>query len=360
MNKLLIVTDAWHPQINGVVRSMDRLARELVRLGVEVDILAPSEFKTLPMPGYAEIRLAITNPWTVRKRIERSNPDFIQIATEGPLGFMARGVALKRTGYTTTYHTKFPEYLAARLPVPIEWSYAFLRWFHNGGRGCMVATESLRQELTAHGFKSLHMWSRGVDTELFKPRDERPIDLPRPIFLHVGRIAVEKNIEAFLKLDLPGSKLVVGGGPMLEELKVKYPNVTFVGPKLGAELGAYYAMGDVFVFPSLTDTFGNVVLEALSSGVPVAAYPVMGPKDIIGTSGAGVLDEDLGKAALAALKIPKTAARAHALTFSWEACARQFMTAIYESYAVPPERRRVAPPAPPASLEERLAAASAR
>lgn len=358
MNKLLIVTDAWHPQINGVVRSMDRLARELVRLGVEVDILAPSEFKTVPMPGYSEIRLAITNPWQVRRRIEKSNPDFIQIATEGPLGLMARGTALKRTGYTTTYHTKFPEYLAARLPVPIKWSYAFLRWFHNGGRGCMVATESLRQELTAHGFRDLHMWSRGVDTELFRPRDERPIDLPRPVFLHVGRIAVEKNVEAFLKLELPGSKLVVGGGPMLDELKAKYPNVTFVGPKLGAELAAYYAMGDVFVFPSLTDTFGNVVLEALSSGVPVAAYPVMGPKDIIGTSGAGTLDEDLQRGALAALNIPKSVARAHALTFSWEACARQFMTAIYESYQVPAERRRVAPPPPPPSLEERLAAAT--
>ncbi|MDP2118779.1 MAG: glycosyltransferase family 1 protein [Hoeflea sp.] len=332
MPKLLIVTDAWRPQINGVVRSIENLVRELKPLGVEVDILSPAEYRTVPLPVYPEIRLALATPWSVSRRIARSNPDFIQIATEGPLGLLARRAALRRGGFTTSYHTRFPEYVSARYPVPESWLYAFMRWFHNAGRGCLVATESLRDELASKGFRNLHIWSRGVDTELFRPDYPAPFDLPKPVFLHVGRMAVEKNVETFLAMDLPGSKLVVGGGPQLDDFSARYPDVTFTGARTGAELAALYAMGDVFVFPSLTDTFGLVLLEALASGVPIAAYPVTGPKDILGQSGAGALDLDLRKAALACLEVPSEKARARAMDFSWQACAVQFMDAIHESY----------------------------
>lgn len=336
MPKLLIVTDAWRPQINGVVRSVENLARDLEPLGIDVDILSPAEFRTLPLPGYPEIRLALTTPWAVARRIVDSAPDFIHIATEGPLGLLARRAALKHNGFTSSYHTRFPEYVSARYPVPESWLYAFMRWFHNAGRGCMVATESLRSELAAKGFRNLHIWSRGVDTQLYHPHYPVPLDLPRPVFLHVGRMAVEKNVETFLAMDLPGSKLVVGGGPMLQDFKTRYPDVTFTGAKAGNELAALYAMGDVFVFPSLTDTFGLVVLEALASGVPVAAYPVTGPKDILGDSGAGVLNQDLRRASLDCLGISRDLARARAMDFSWQACARQFLDATYASYGLKP------------------------
>jgi len=334
MPKLLIVTDAWRPQINGVVRSIENLVRELQQFDIEVDILSPAEFFTVPLPGYPEIRLALTTPGRVSRRIAASNPDFIQIATEGPLGLLARRAALKRNGFTSSYHTRFPEYVSARYPIPERWLYSFMRWFHNAGLGCMVATASLRAELEAKGFANLHIWSRGVDTKLFHPGYPAPLNLTRPVFLHVGRMAVEKNVETFLAMDLPGSKLVVGDGPMLEDFKGRYPDVTFTGAKSGTELAALYAMGDVFVFPSLTDTFGLVVLEALASGVPVAAYPVSGPKDIVGDSGAGVVDADLHKAALACLDLSGDVARARALEFSWQACARQFLDATYESYGI--------------------------
>ena len=336
MPKLLIVTDAWRPQINGVVRSIENLVRELGPMGIEVDILSPSEFRTLPLPGYPEIRLALATPGRVARRIAQSNPDFIQIATEGPLGLLARRAALRRNGYTTSYHTRFPEYVSARYPIPESWLYSFMRWFHNAGRGCMVVTESFRAELASKGFTNLHIWSRGVDTELFHPDYPAPFDLPKPVFVHVGRMAVEKNVETFLSMDLPGSKLVVGDGPMLENFKARYPEVTFTGAKSGTELAELYAMGDGFVFPSLTDTFGLVLLEALASDVPIAAYPVTGPLDILGDSGGGAVDQDLRKAALACLDVPAGTARARALDFSWEACARQFMDALYESYGVKP------------------------
>ncbi|MEM5474078.1 glycosyltransferase family 1 protein [Hoeflea sp. AS60] len=332
MPKLLIVTDAWRPQINGVVRSIENLVRELEQFDIKIDILSPAEFFTVPLPGYPEIRLALTTPWRVARRIEASAPDFIQIATEGPLGLLARRAALKRGGFTSSYHTRFPEYVSARFPIPESWLYSFMRWFHNAGLGCMVATESLRKELEAKGFSNLHIWSRGVNTELFHPGYPAPLDLAKPVFLHVGRMAVEKNVETFLAMDLPGSKLVVGDGPMLEDFRARYPDATFTGAKSGEELAALYAMGDVFVFPSLTDTFGLVVLEAMASGVPVAAYPVTGPKDIIAGSAAGVVDTDLRKAALACLDLSGDAARARALDFSWAACAQQFLEATYESY----------------------------
>lgn len=338
MPKLLIVTDAWRPQINGVVRSIENLARELGPMGIEVDILSPSEFLTVPLPGYPEIRLSLATRGRVARRIAQSNPDFIQIATEGPLGLMARRAALRRNGYTTSYHTRFPEYVSARYPIPEIWLYSFMRWFHSAGRGCMVVTESFRAELASKGFTNLHIWSRGVDTELFRPDYPAPFDLPKPVFVHVGRMAVEKNVETFLSMNLPGSKLVVGDGPMLENFKARYPEVTFTGAKSGTELAELYAMGDAFVFPSLTDTFGLVLLEALASDVPIAAYPVTGPLDILSDSGAGAVDQDLRKAALACLDVPAGTARARALDFSWEACARQFMDALYESYAVKPSR----------------------
>ncbi len=332
MTKILVVTDAWRPQVNGVVRTLEITQGELTKIGVDMDFLTPGEFRTLPCPTYPEIRLSLTGRSAVRRRIEKSGADYVHLATEGPLGLLAKGAVLGMgETYTTSYHTRFPEYVSARLPVPLSWSYGWLKRFHNAGSGCMVATGSLEADLTARGFLNLMRWSRGVDHEAFHPRHELPEglrDLPRPIFLHVGRVSVEKNIKAFLSLDLPGSKVVVGGGPQLEELRRTYPDVTFTGPKFGADLAAHFAAGDVFVFPSLTDTFGNVVLEAMASGVPVAAYPVMGPLDIIGDTGAGALDQDLQKAALAALEIDRERAREVALGYTWAKASRQFLDNI--------------------------------
>ncbi len=332
MTKILIVTDAWRPQINGVVRSLERLSEELIKVGIDVDMLTPQEFRTLPCPTYPEIRLALTTPGQIARRIDRSNPDFVHVATEGPLGILTRRIVSNGgPGFTTSYHTRFPEYLSARLPVPERLTYAWLRSFHNRSLGCMVATETLKKDLSARGFKNLMTWSRGVDQTLFHPRHEPVYDLPRPIFLNVGRVAVEKNLEAFLKLDLPGSKVVIGDGPHLEQLRRKYPAVHFLGPKVGQDLARHYTDADVFVFPSKTDTFGNVVIEALASGVPVAAYPVMGPLDIIGTSGAGALSEDLREAALMALDISSEAAIARARDFTWAGTTQQFINNVTEA-----------------------------
>ncbi|MDR3496947.1 MAG: glycosyltransferase family 1 protein [Ancalomicrobiaceae bacterium] len=332
MTKLLIVTDAWRPQINGVVRSLERLGVELTKIGVQVDFLTPAEFITLPCPTYPEIRLALTTKGRIARRIDKAKPDFVHVATEGPLGLMTRkAVNGNGPGFTTSYHTRFPEYLSARLPVPERWSYAWLRRFHNHGLGCMVATDSLKQLLQRQGFANLMTWSRGVDQELFYPRKDKVYDLPRPIFLNVGRIAVEKNLEAFLCLDLPGSKVVIGDGPQMETLKRKYPDVHFLGAKVGDDLARHYSDADVFVFPSRTDTFGNVVVEALASGVPVAAFPVMGPLDIIGDSGAGSLSEDLREAALAALEVSRETALERAGAFTWEGTSRQFLDNVVEA-----------------------------
>lgn len=328
MTSILIVTDAWHPQINGVVRSLERTAAELELMGVRVEFLTPQAFKTLPCPTYPEIRLSLTYTGQVRRMIAEFNCDHLHIATEGPLGLMAASVARRNDAtFTTSYHTRFPEYLSARLPVPLSWSYLWLRRFHNSGAGCMVATRSLDDDLRERGFTNLMRWSRGVDEGQFKPSraSALPKNLPRPIFMNVGRVAVEKNIRAFLDLELPGTKVIVGEGPQLENLKRNYPDVYFTGAKIGKDLARHYASADVFVFPSLTDTFGNVLLEALACGVPVAAYPVMGPLDVIGTTGAGVLSEDLGEAALAALDIPRDHCRKIALNYTWAASARQFL-----------------------------------
>jgi 1,2-diacylglycerol 3-alpha-glucosyltransferase/glucuronosyltransferase len=334
MSSLLIVTDAWHPQINGVVRSLERTAEELEVLGIRVEYLTPQAFKTLPCPTYPEIRLSVTLRGAVRRMIEEFDCEHLHIATEGPLGLFAASVA-RRTGrvFTTSYHTRFPEYLSARLPVPQSWTYRWLRWFHNSGSGCMVATSTLERDLRDRGFRNLMRWSRGVDEALFKPYDGTilPADLPRPVFMYVGRVALEKNIEAFLDLDLKGSKVVVGGGPQLDALRRNYPEVHFTGVKVGEDLARHYSDANVFVFPSLTDTFGNVMLEAMACGVPVAAYPVMGPLDVIGDTGAGVLSEDLKEAAEAALDIPREHCRKVALNYTWAACAKQFLENCIEA-----------------------------
>jgi len=342
MKKLLIVTDAWRPQINGVVRSLERLAEELERQDMRVEFLTPQNFRTLPCPTYPEIRLSLTHGWDIRRRIENAKPDYIHIATEGPLGLMARRASLdiRTPGFTTSYHTRFPEYVAARLPfVPVGFSYRLLRRFHNRGLACMVATESLRSDLAARGFSNLRMWSRGVDTTLFHPRDDAAdvyAGLPRPILLNVGRVAVEKNLEAFLTLDVPGTKVVIGDGPQLAELTRRHPQVKFLGPKVGEDLARHYAGADVFVFPSITDTFGNVIVEALASGLPVAGFPVMGPIDIVGGTRGGVLSHDLREAVLGAATLDRRDAMEVASRFSWAHSTRQFIDNIEEAQ----DRRR--------------------
>lgn len=334
MSSILIVTDAWHPQINGVVRSIERTAEELVAIGTRVEFLTPQAFKTLPCPTYPEIRLSLTHRGIVRRKIREFDCEHLHIATEGPLGILAASVARKAgEPFTTSYHTRFPEYVSARLPVPLSWSYGWLRRFHNSGCGCMVATRSLENDLRARGFENLMRWSRGVDEDLFKPYEGSvlPKDLPRPVFMYIGRVSVEKNIKAFLDLKLSGSKVVVGDGPQLEALRREYPDTHFTGAKVGEDLARHYSDADVFVFPSLTDTFGNVMLEAMACGVPVAAYPVMGPIDVIGETGAGVLSENLQEAAESALDIPRDHCRKIAMNYTWAASARQFLDNCIEA-----------------------------
>ncbi len=328
--RVLIVTDAWEPQVNGVVRTLQQLGGELRNMGHEVRYVTPQSFKTIPCPTYPEIRLALWPLKWMRKTVAEFSPCAIHIATEGPLGLAARNFCVRHgLPFSTSFHTRFPEYINARFGTPVEWGYTFLRWFHRPAQTMMVATRSLQDEMRERRFPSTAIWSRGVDVELFRPRPELKagdwLGLPRPIWLYVGRVAVEKNIESFLKLDLPGSKLVVGGGPQLESLKSHYPEVHFAGPKFGEELAEHYAASDCFVFPSLTDTFGLVTLEALASGTPVAAYPVQGPKDVIGDAPVGCLRDDLASACRAAVKISPDRARAFALEYSWEACTRQFI-----------------------------------
>lgn len=331
--KVLIATDAWRPQVNGVVNTYVNLEKHAAQAGLDIAFVTPSGFRTVPLPTYSEIRLALIHASDIAKAVETHRPDAIHIATEGPVGMAARRWCI-RAGrrYTTSYHTRFPEYIAARVPVPVSWGYRFERWFHNKGAGVMAATPSLCEELRAHGIANVMLWSRGVDTGLFRPRDGNPFGGPGPHFVYIGRVAVEKNIEAFLRLSLPGRKVVVGGGPQLEALRRQYPDVLFTGPKFGEELAEYYASADVFVFPSLTDTFGNVILEALASGVPVAAFPVTGPKDIVRHGEVGFLSHDLAQAAVNALSLSRTACRAYAEGFNWAACARLFADNIRRAH----------------------------
>ncbi len=328
-HRILIVTDAWRPQVNGVVRTLTTVAEELRAMGHVVEVIGPDRFRTLPCPTYPDIALSVWPRRRLVRMIEAFGPDALHIATEGPLGIAARRWARRHgKAFTTAFHTRFAEYIQARLHLPTRPIYAWMRRFHGAGQGTMVATASLREELTRRGFSNIRPWSRGVDLTLFKPEPREDWGLPGPVFLYVGRVAVEKNIAAFLNLDLPGSKVVVGGGPLLNSLQREYPNVLFTGPRYGEALARAYAGADVFVFPSLTDTFGLVILEALACGTPVAAFPVTGPKDVMADAAAniGAVNTDLRAAALAALDADRTACRAHAERYSWRACAEIFLS----------------------------------
>jgi 1,2-diacylglycerol 3-alpha-glucosyltransferase/glucuronosyltransferase len=324
--RILIATDAWHPQVNGVVRTLTSLARSASRLGADIAFLTPEGFPSIGVPTYPGLRVGLPNRREIARRIEAAAPEAIHIATEGPIGWAARAYCRRhRLAFTTSYTTRFPEYIAVRSIVPASLTYAVLRHFHSAAAMTMVATASLYNELGARGFRKLGFWGRGVDTELFNPNSPARLDLPRPIFMTMGRVAVEKNIEAFLSLDLPGSKVVVGDGPQKAFLQQKYPKVRFLGEKTGADLTAHLAAADVFVFPSRTDTFGVVQLEALACGTPVAAFPVTGPLDVIADHPVGALDEDLRRACLRALEVSRGACRNFALERSWENSARQFI-----------------------------------
>lgn len=324
--RILIATDAWHPQINGVVRTLTALQSHLATLGVEVIFLSPQGFASFAAPTYPELRLALPNPAEIARRIEAARPDAIHIATEGPIGIGVRSYCRRRNlPFTTSFMTKFPDYISVRFGVPEAAIYWALQRFHAAARMTMVSTRSLVTDLRGRGFRKIGMWTRGVDTDVFRPIETPVLDLPRPIFMSVGRIAVEKNLPAFLDLDLPGSKVLIGDGPQLVELRHRYPDAHFLGSLEGDSLVAHLASADVFVFPSRTDTFGIVQLEALACGVPVAAYPVTGPLDVIGGTDVGVLDQDLGIACRSALGLSRQACREFALTRSWNRSARQFL-----------------------------------
>jgi len=329
---ILIATDAGPPQVNGVVNSLKAMTEAAQHLGARFTFITPQQFKTLPMPTYPDIRLSLVTSRQIGKLIEASGAEHVHIATEGPIGLAARAHC-RRKGrpFTTSYHTRFPEYIAARVPVPLSLTYWLIRKFHNSGVGTMVSTASVTAELAARGFNNLMRWSRGVDHELFNPSRAKDLGFTKPVFLYVGRVAVEKNIEAFLNLTLPGTKVVVGDGPARKALEAQHPDVKFLGMKAGTGLAEIYASADVFVFPSRTDTFGIVLLEALASGLPVAAFPVPGPLDVVGGTPAAVLSEDLQAACLEALKIPKSVAREVAQQFTWENSARQFLGNIAEA-----------------------------
>ena len=327
--RILLVTDAWTPQINGVVVTIVNTVRCLERWGHEVHVLSPAGLRSFPMPTYPEIPLAIMPGREVARRFREFAPDAVHIATEGPLGSAARGHCVKHAiAFTTAYHTCFPEYVKPRFGVPLSWTYAWLRHFHSASSAVLVATAAVRELLESRGFSNIAEWSRGVDTALFRPVDNRFTDLRRPVFLYVGRVAVEKNLQAFLGLDLPGTKLVVGDGPQRAGLERRFPEAVFVGAKIGAELASYYQRADVFVFPSRTDTFGLVMAEAMACGTPVAAYPVRGPIDVVTDAAAGVLDQDLGAAALAALALDRDKVRRFGERYSWEHSTRQFVASL--------------------------------
>lgn len=321
----MIVTDAWSPQTNGVVRTLAQTADWLRRFGHDVRMLTPGDFRSVACPTYPEIRLSLLPHGAVGARIGHFAPQALHIATEGPLGFAARRHCLRRDlRFTTSYHTQFPQYLRARFPIPLTASYQALRWFHGPAVRCMVSTASIRQDLMERGFKNLASWRRGVDTQVFKPGGKEFLNLPRPLAAYVGRVAVEKNIEAFLQMPWAGGKIVIGDGPERERLQASYPDTVFTGFRFADDLAAHLAAADVMVFPSRTDTFGLVNLEAMACGVPVAAYPVSGPIDVIEDGVTGALDADLGAAARRALTLDPARCRAHALRSGWEASAREF------------------------------------
>lgn len=328
--RIVIVTDAWRPQINGVVRTLESVGKVLREWGHSVDYLTPEAFWTVPVPTYPEIRLSLASRRAVFRRLAHARAHHIHIATEGPLGLLARQYCIERgKGFSTSFHTRFPEYVSARLPVPQDWSYGYLRWFHEPAGNTLVPTPSLRDDLASRDFRHLSIWGRGVDMERFQPgKSDVFAHLPGPHLLYVGRVAAEKNIEAFLALDVPGTKIVVGDGPDRLRLEKLHPDVVFCGYRHGDALVEAYQGADVFVFPSRTDTFGNVMTEALACGTPVAAYPVTGPKDILTDGRAGALHTDLSVAVRRALMLDRRDASAHAQNFTWAASARQFLDGL--------------------------------
>ncbi|MBO1927027.1 glycosyltransferase family 1 protein [Thiomicrorhabdus sp. 6S2-11] len=324
--KLTLITDAWQPQVNGVVTTLNNLVRQARLQGIEVDVIHPHDFATFAMPFYPEIRIAWYTK-NLEQRIIEFRPDAVHIATEGPLGWRARRIAQKyNCPFTTSYHTKFPEYIHQRLPwLPESWLYKIMRHFHRPAVRTLVPTASVQEDLLARGFTDIKLMSRGVDTDIFNPSRAKAMKFTQPMHLYVGRVAIEKNLEAFLDLDLPGSKIVVGSGPSLEQLKQQYPDVNFVGSKFDEELASYYASAAVLVFPSKTDTFGVVNIEAIACGTPVAAYPVTGPKDIITQGVNGVLNNNLAIAIEQAKQLERTQIADSIPQYTWQGAAKQFI-----------------------------------
>lgn len=335
--RIAIISDAWRPQINGVVRTLTETIKNLQEFGHDVTLISPLDFRTIPCPTYAEIRLAIFPYRTLSKRLHALEPHAIHVATEGPLGMATRRWCLKNnTPFTTAYHTQFPEYIYARTRIPLGITYAWIRRFHRPSKNVMTPTPTIRKQLQSRGFDNTALWARGVNLARFYPGERTALDdlcredeRDKPKFICIGRVAVEKNIEAFLSLDLPGSKWVVGDGPARKSLEKKYPDVHFLGAYPQEELPPFYRAADVFVFPSLTDTFGLVLLEAMACGTPVAAFPVVGPIDVVSDKKAGVLDDDLGKACVEALKLNRDDARAFATSQSWENATKQFEALLH-------------------------------
>lgn len=330
--KIVIITDAWEPQVNGVVRTLKQTRKHLIELGHDVHLITPEQFKTVPCPTYPSIPLSLFPGRKVSKLLDSYQANAVHIATEGPLGMAARRWCIKNdVQFTTSYHTQFPEYVRLRLPIPLSWSYAWFRRFHGRAVHTLVPTASQKQRLITHGFKNVEVWGRGVDTDIFTPDNPKQLGLKGPVFMNMGRVAIEKNIEAFLQLDIEGNKIVVGDGPDLEHLQQKYPDVIFTGAKFGRELASYVAAADVFVFPSKTDTFGLVLLEAMACGVPIAAYPVTGPADIVQQGVTGFLDDDLTTAAKKALTLSTDDCIEYAKNHSWMACTRVFSDFMFNN-----------------------------
>lgn len=340
--RIAIASDAWLPQVNGVVRTLAATVAELDRAGHEVELITPDRFMTVPMPGYASIRLAIAPRFNLRRMLDAYQPKVVHISTEGPIGWSTRGWCLSRgVPFTTAFHTRFPDYAAVRTGISAERFWPIMRRFHAPSRAVLVATPSLADELRERGFGHTRAWSRGIDHWLFRAEGElHPAfaDLPRPILLNVGRVAPEKGLEDFLSLPCAGSKVIIGDGPQLEDLRERFPNAHFLGAMAGEELACAYRSADCFVFPSRTDTFGLVVIEALASGLPVAAYPVAGPLDILGRDGRGIdgslprpvgaLDDDLGTTVDRALRLNPDDAATFARTFTWQNATMQFLAAL--------------------------------
>ncbi len=341
--QVMIVTDAWRPQVNGVARTYEWLSSHLATR-VDLRMLTPEPFPRLPLPTYPEIELAMVWPVSVARAIAKVTPDIVHIATEGPLGLWARRYCLSRSiPFTTCYHTRYPEYIARRYPVPSSWTYSLLRRFHGAAACTLVATRELARELRHRGFERVVQWRRGINVSSFANGPVANFDLPRPIFLYVGRLAVEKSVEDFLRLDLPGSKLVVGDGPERVRLQILYPQARFLGALHGESLGATYRAADCFVFPSKTDTYGLVMAEALAAGVPVACFPSAGAREIFGGEECGVMNEDLRSAALTALGLSRTLCKEVGMRHSLEASADDFLAILRRqaaSYAAIGSRRR--------------------